>query len=992
MTTTLYLLGPSRLIVDGQPWPWLPDRRTQLLSYLAGRADWVARETLLTLFWPDRSADSAGNNLRQLLRRVRALNVPGLEIERGRLRWTPATDVAAFVEAVADRRWEEALGHYEGPLLDGLDNTGTGDYAAWLEGERARLRGLWRTSVLRRAEQLREQHWHLEAAGLLETLVNEDLDEEALRLQVGAFQNSGGRERALQACERFIRRLRDELNLGPEPELASLLRSLQMPTDPEGAPVGQGPPPPALPTTSFVGRDPELAEVTRLLVGVGVRLLTVSGPGGIGKTRLALEAARRLAPNFPDGVYVVPLMALGDPTLIASSLADALGLALAGQDPPLQQVTRFIGRRRLLLVFDNHEHLLGGVEVAQAVVRACPNVRLLVTSRERLGLEDEWLLPLVGLEHPDPGQAGEVDGPHFDAVRLFLDRARQVRLDYRLRAEDLAPLTRLCRLVGGSPLALELAAVWVRSLPVAEIAREIGNSLDFLETTDRGKEPRHRSLRAVFEHSWRRLSPPEQQTLRRLAVFPGSFRLEAARSVAGASLPTLAALVDASLLRLTSEDRYSRHALLHQYMREKLAEAPLEAQETERLHHRHYLALLAERGDAILGPQGGEALSVLDEELENIRAAWEHASTCDDDLQQGVVQAALYYDRRARFQEGFEAYGRAAVTLQQRSPRSERLIGDLLVRQGWFAMRLGRHGEARRLAFQGLGQVPPESVSAIHAHNAVGNAAERMGDYPQAEAHLREALRLAGLHRLLPRQADLSAHLAAVVSALGRYAEAGELLGAALALYGQLSYQVGTVFGLVQQGQMLLNQGILPAAEHAFRRALKLARDLGVHPQVPAGLQGLAGVAFGRGQYDEAKRLGEEALAQLKMQGHPSGEASVLGLLGRTSVALHAGAQARSQLQQALSVAWANGETPRLLELLAYLGEWRLGRGETQEAAFLLRLVSEHPAAEDHVRALARRLQEPLARQLPAEEPPLPPLETVVARVLEDIGLSVAPA
>ncbi len=1010
MTLFLSLLGPAGLTVDTHVCPWGQDQRFLLLAFLAYQAKWVSREQLQDLFWPEHAPQAARNNLRQLISRVRALDTaPDLEVERSRLRWVVDTDVAAFTRAVAEHRWADALNSCGGTLLVGLMVDRSSTFTAWLELERGRLRGAWRLAVLHRSQELSEGGWYLEAADLLKVLLEaEELDEVILQAYVSALLGAGGRNRALQACHAFVRRLHDELGLEPTANLVHTVQAMQSP-DAQIA-LGISLNVPARTTgsglltaaTSFIGRGAELAEVRRLFTQTACRLLILTGPGGIGKTRLAQEAARQLAPDCPDGVYHVPLAGLTDHTLIPSGVADLLGLTLKGQATPLNQVIREIGQRKLLMVLDNYEHLLEGAGIVADLVQQCPNLRVLVTSRERLGVPGEWLLALGGLEYPGTPDVGKVEGQYFDAVQLFIERARCGRLDFNVKGGAWAELLRLCQLVDGSPLALELAATWVRSLSLPDIVREVESNLDFLTTDGPGRELRHRSLRAVFESSWHRLTPSEQETLRRLSVFRGGFALEAARWVTGASPAILAALIDRSLLRLNAQGRYSRHAQLYQYMVEKQAEHPEEEAEVGRRHGHYYLGLLARQGEAILGPGGGLALSRLDEEMENVRVAWNRAAAnWPEDLRPAVIQGALYHDRRARFQEGLDAYARAAQGLGAALPAQQRLLGDVLIRQGWFAMRLGRHAEARRLAAQGLTLLPPEGSAAMHGHNALGNIAELTGTYDDARQHFQAAIRLARTHELPTREADLSTHLAGVETALGRFDLADVALQHALVLYAQLGYHVGTIFGLTQRGNLELVQGRLDGATDLFAQGLSLARRLGVHQRVPDCLHGLAEIAYLHGHLDQAQAYAHEELTLARTEGNQSAQVQALGLLGRLAAARRTDPQAAAYLARGLQLARALGETPRLLELLIYVAEWHLARGEDQMASPLLRAAAVHPATVHRLRHLAEQLtasphgewserDRPTAPDSSAELDPVALAEAALNRLLPTLDWTLA--
>ena len=323
--------------------------------------------------------------------------------------------------------------------------------------------------------------------------------------------------------------------------------------------------------TSFVGRQEELGEIAGLLADPRCRLLVLVGPGGIGKTRLAIEAAAALLGDFADGVYFVPLQSVAAPEFIGPAVAQAIGFSFYGSDDPREQLFDYLRDRRMLLVVDNVEHLLPGGELLAELLARAPHVKLLVTSREVLGLREEWVRPVRGLAFP-PGE-GAAPAGSYSAVQLFAERARQVNASFSLEREA-GCAAEISRLVEGMPLAIELAAAWLRALPCAEVAREIQGSLDFLTTTLRNVPERHRNVRAVFEQTWNRLPAAEQEVFRRLSVFRGGLTREAAGAVAGADLPTLQSLVDRALLSVSPAGRYEIHELLRQFAAERLAAEP----------------------------------------------------------------------------------------------------------------------------------------------------------------------------------------------------------------------------------------------------------------------------------------------------------------------------------------------------------------------------------------------------------------------------------
>src|SRR5213080_206513 len=385
-----------------------------------------------------------------------------------------------------------------------------------------------------------------------------------------------------------------------------------------------------LPRTSFVGRASELEAVDRLLEDPGCRLLTLVGPGGAGKTRLALEAAARRVDRYPHGVHFVPLVSVSSPDFLAPALAESIQFAVDGAHSGFsaqEQLLDYLSERSTLLVLDNFEHLVGGSGFLGEVIERAPQVELLTTSRERLNVQSEWVFDVDGLGLAENGNGSA------SAVRLFVERAKQVAPGFAF--DDTTEVLRICRLVDGMPLGIELAASWVSVLSCTEIADEIEGNIDFLTTSMRDVPERHRSLRAVIDQSWRLLTEEQRSAFSRLSVFHGSFDRSAAAAVTGADVRLLSELVAKSLLRRPDFGRFELHELLRQYAAEQLRSSPADEADAREGHARHYAAMLLERQAALMGPELVVARDELRGELDNLRAAVEW--TVDEDTERSAL-------------------------------------------------------------------------------------------------------------------------------------------------------------------------------------------------------------------------------------------------------------------------------------------------------------------------------------------------------------------
>jgi predicted ATPase len=413
--------------------------------------------------------------------------------------------------------------------------------------------------------------------------------------------------------------------------------------------------------TPFIGRGAELAQIGQLLANPDCRLVTLLGVGGIGKTRLAIEAGSRLAGAFANGVCFVALAGVGGADFVPAVIAQSLGLQTTDNDP-LEQVAAHLRPRQLLLILDNLEHLLEAAATVTYLLHTAPRIKVLIASRERLYLREEWLLPVAGLSVAD-GLVGE-------AGQLFLRSAQQVHPSFIARGQEEA-IAAVCQQVEGMPLAIELAASWVRVMPCGEIARQVVHNFDLLSTPVRNIPERHRSIRALFDQSWRLLSPAEQLLLRRVSVFRGGWTLEEAADVAGATLPLLLGLVDKSMVRANEHGRFDLHEMVRQYAAEQL-DASGEGDRIRLSHYSAYLRLLRTADSQLRGPEAVAWFARLEPEQDNVRAAlqWALDQARYGDVAWLGVALCHYWTVRGHWYEG-------ARWLEQVLPHGQTLADDL---------------------------------------------------------------------------------------------------------------------------------------------------------------------------------------------------------------------------------------------------------------------------------------------------------------------------
>jgi predicted ATPase/DNA-binding SARP family transcriptional activator len=954
---SLRLFGSPEIEMEGEPIKINRRKAIALLAYLAVSQQSHSRDALATMFWPEANQARARAALRSALW---ALNKTALAdwllvgAETVALRTATGTedgsdgstaaldvDVVRFRELLSAwqrhdqsptgvceacaRRLAEAVALYENDFLAGFTLPDAPEFDEWHFFEANSLRENLGTAL----QALVAFHGSLGDGGnaipYARRLVALDpLHEPAQRTLMALYAQAGQTSAALRQYRLCQELLQSELGLEPSPETEALYDRLRdtagkvqagETTPPEGgraAPAGETqrrtlphgrhnlphrrhnlPPTPS----PLIGRERELVALAAFLEDPATRLLTITGPGGIGKTRLALAAARdQLSqPIFPDGIYLVSLAPLSEPEAIFPAIAGAVGYAFqTDQRPPRRQIAGFLAQKSVLLLLDNFEHLLfedrpDGAALVEELLQQAPHLKILATSREPLNLYGEQRYPLQGLQVPVSGT--EDTGTDYPAAALFLQSVRRRQPGFEMAPAGGPFLAEICRLVEGMPLALELAASWIDSRSLRGIAADIRHNLDFLATNVRNIPARHRSMQAVFESSWQSLPASEQAVYARLSLFRGGFTQEAASAVAGASRTSLALFVAKSLLRFDpGQERYEQHELLRRYAAAKLGEA---AEETRDRHAAYFSDFLHRREAELKGARRQQALAEIEADGENALAAWQRSVERSrlTGLEKALTAFALFYEGRARHEEGERICRLALDGLAPNLPDGgrdgladvpgspARLLAKLLVWHGRFHLHLQHYENARRIlnrAHQVISKLDPQTPDIMAARAFL---LLQLSDYAisnefggKAEAMIEESL---ALYRSLGDAWGTAVALEALGqqrSNLGLHEEAIRLQEESLAMRQRLQDGQETARAHSVLGLLLLHSGQIERSETHLRRSLAIYRTMENRAFLSSPLAVLGINRLFAGNFEESIASWEEAWAihrELGLAGEP---------------------------------------------------------------------------------------------------------------------------
>lgn len=985
----IHMLG-TPTVTNSQGVVSLGGRAQALLYYLAATAHHgtasQTRPVLAGLLWSESDEDLARMNLRKTLVDLRKVVGEQMESDYQTITFNCsgcAIDLVDFTQAVQQAatldlaQLQAALDLYQGDFLQGFFLRNAPDFEQWQLGQRTYYRNLAVTGLQTLAQRHAQAH-NLEQAinAMRRLLLLEPWHEEAHQSLMRWLAQSGQRSTALAQFDLCRRQLAAELAVEPNAETVALYEEIRTGklgrvtgwqgdrvtgdavtelVEVTASPLHNFPPQP----TPFIGRQQEVADLLQRLADPNCRLLTLVGPGGMGKTRLAIEAAKTNAEcgvrsdeysalriahaRFADGVVFVPLADVSTPSAVVTAIAEAATFSLQSNLPPRQQLLSHLADKRLLLLLDNFEHLLAGVELIAEILNRAPEVTLLVTSHEVLNLQEEWLYAVGGLSLPKEESPQEQSLLTSDALRLFKQAAQRARPNFDLAAEWRCAL-RICRQVDGMPLGIELATTWLRTLPCHQIADEIQRNLDFLASRLHNLPERHRSMRAVFEYSWHLLTPEEQQVLRRLSVLH-SFCQEGAAAVAGASLFTLTTLAEKSLIQVVHSEghgRYVMHELLRQFAAEKLQSDVAEQTLIGGQQSRYYLDRLRQEAQALSGVAQQRAVATLNEESKNIRTAWLWAAQQSQilDLGQSVDALFIFYQASHRYAEGVQLLEMALQAHAAAKDDEDWFARKLLNRMGAFYANLGRFDRAQSLLTTGLTLSNTLGLVGERAFclQVLGEMTGWTGDFAAAITHLQASLTLRkelgdaeGIAHTLARLTEFTLGLDDYPTSKGYGSEY-------VTLARQLGNQRFVAHALRMLAYNLFSVGEFDAAVAYCREGLPLAEanQDQLELSLMLSMELLNSTMVGKLPVERVKAQSERALALAQTSGHRYYVAVQFYLLAQILGTYREYEVARHYCEEGIRVANAVQATAMIFACQAVLGDIQCQQGDLRASRHTL--------------------------------------------------------
>ncbi|MFU8772307.1 MAG: BTAD domain-containing putative transcriptional regulator, partial [Anaerolineales bacterium] len=953
-------LGGLSIRLDGQFVEGIGLRKAEaLLVYLIAEGGEQKRESLANMFWSESSQEQSARSLRVALSILRKKFADYLDISREsvtvRQNTTIALDINDLETKCAFGQMDEALALYRGEFLQGFHVQDSPDFEDWVRFKQTHLlinltEGLH--SAISEAIEIGDYSKGCSLANRL--LFLDPLNELAYRRSMLLYALQGQRSNALAQYEKYRSQLMEDLGSEPSREMSDLYEKVLHGEDLTPFLRDIAPFHLPAPQTSFIGRELELRHINALIHDPACRLLTLMGPGGSGKTRLALRIARAVLRLFPDGIWFIPFEGCFTEDHIITTISYGLqfeGDSITSTQMDLKnQLLNYLRKRSILLVMDGFEHLADHAEIFSDILESAPRVKLLVTSRQRLGLEAEWTYSIQGLSTSNNAeQTGSEDS---DATRLFIERARQVKLDFTPSSQDRQNIAHICQIVEGLPLGIELAASWLSSLSLTEIAAEIDKTVDFLSRPMGNASEKHHSLYGVFERSWSRLTVDQREIYAKLSVFPAAFDRLAAEEITGANVQQLSQFVDMSLLKRDVSGYYSLHNLLKQFAKDKLHQKKMDVDHIHEKFSCYYANFLTNQKALLMSAAMVNARQVIRQEFDNIRAAIYWATIhWDVQIIRPLYHALIIYYTVHNWQEGLDTFRDLShqrmeflIVRGVPDPAIDHIFLIASIHYAFVLSNIGQIEESEQIARDCLEPLRKfgfkEELS--ECMQILGLDASFKGDYESAKTYLEKAV-------LVGHECDFEIWpifllwLGHTQFLLGEYEQGLLSIGKVYEVYDRMGSQWGKAFALSKIGMAYDGLKKHHKAIGYHQESLEIFEKIGNQAGIGYALSRMSLSAWFLGDYVQAAQLGLRGLEAFNDLGHSWGIGVSWCRVGFSYLGLGDTDTARRYFKDALLQSTRNQMMPLRLYALLGLACVQTQWGNWAAAKRLVRYIQEHP-------------------------------------------------